>query len=635
VRGLLQTVFCANGPTRFDLFMNDPGPTLSVPAAPGVKNEGALVEYPAMKRLVMCWLLISGAAAAQVERTRTIDAFFSDFTAEWVRGNPNQATSARYFTGDEQDRLERQLTPETDAYRRSRIQLARQGLLELRTFDRANLTDLQRVSADLMEWQLNTAAQEEPYLDYSFPLNQFNGVNVTVIETLTVRHPLSNEKDAVNYLAALGQVAMRMQEAIAGSQRLAGRQMIPPRFILRATIAQMKQFIGSPAGQNPFVATFDQRMNAVKTMTDAKRAQLRGAAEQIVSVQVYPAWQQGITFLEQLLPRAGDDAGLWRLKGGADAYAYALRRFTTTNLTPDQIHAIGLREVARIEKEMDAIFRQLGRTEGSLKERIEKLKQDLSYPNTDEGRRLIMTDVDTILRDAERRSASLFDQRPKSPVTAQPFPRFREANAAANYSAPAQDGSRPGIFQIPLRPERMTKYGLRSLVYHETVPGHHFQIALQAENTSLPRFRQIGAFGGISALVEGWGLYAERLASESGWYEGDLEGRLGQLDSELFRARRLVVDTGIHAKHWARQQAIDYGIEASEIERYVVYPGQACSYMIGELKLIELRDQAKTALGNTFSFSDFHNIVLNTGTVPLDLLGRQVETYIQTASGKR
>ena len=201
----------------------------------------------------------------------------------------------------------------------------------------------------------------------------------------------------------------------------------------------------------------------------------------------------------------------------------------------DQIHAIGLREVARIEKEMDAIFRQLGRTGESLKERIEKLKQDLSYPNTDEGRRVIMTDVETILRDAERRSASLFDQRPRSPVSAQPFPRFREANAAANYSAPAPDGSRPGIFQIPLRPERMTKFGLRSLVYHETVPGHHFQIALQAENTSLPRFRQIGAFGGISALVEGWGLYAERLAAESGWYEGDLEGRLGQLDSELFR----------------------------------------------------------------------------------------------------
>jgi uncharacterized protein (DUF885 family) len=164
-----------------------------------------------------------------------------------------------------------------------------------------------------------------------------------------------------------------------------------------------------------------------------------------------------------------------------------------------------------------------------------------------------MADVNRILRDAQKRSEALFDTVPKSPVVAQPFPRFREANAAANYNSPAPDSSPPGTFQIPLRPERMTKYGLRSLVYHETVPSHHFQIALQVENHSLPRFRQLGVFLGISALVEGWGLYAERLAAESGWYEGDLEGRLGQLDCALFRARRLVVDTGLHAMHWTRQ----------------------------------------------------------------------------------
>jgi uncharacterized protein (DUF885 family) len=178
----------------------------------------------------------------------------------------------------------------------------------------------------------------------------------------------------------------------------------------------------------------------------------------------------------------------------------------------------------------------------------------------------------------------------------------------------------------------MTKFGLRSLVYHETVPGHQFQIAFQVENKSLPRFRQISAFGGISALTEGWGLYAERLAAESGWYDGDLEGRLGQLDSELFRARRLVVDTGIHAKRWTRQQAIDYGIEASEIERYVVNPGQACSYMIGELKIIELREKAKKALGGKFSLNEFHDKVLNTGTAPLAVLERQIDSYIQTAA---
>src|SRR5213080_362519 len=285
--------------------------------------------------------------------------------------------------------------------------------------------------------------------------------------------------------------------------------------------------------------------------------------------------------------RAKDDAGLWRFKDGAKAYAYFLKRYTTAGLSPDQIHEIGLQQVARIEKEMDTIFRRLGRTAGSVRDRIEKLKDDLRYPETEEGRKRIMADVEQILHDSERRSALLFDQTPKAPVVAQPYPRFREANAAANYTSPAPDGSRPGTFQIPLRPERMTKFGLRSLVYHETVPGHHFQLALEMENPALPRFRQLRAFGFISAYGEGWALYAEGLAAEAGWYEGDPEGQLGQLAAALFRARRLVVDTGLHAKRWTREQAIAYGIGPSEVERYVVFPGQACSYKLGQLKILE------------------------------------------------
>jgi uncharacterized protein (DUF885 family) len=178
----------------------------------------------------------------------------------------------------------------------------------------------------------------------------------------------------------------------------------------------------------------------------------------------------------------------------------------------------------------------------------------------------------------------------------------------------------------------MTKFGLKSTVYHETIPGHHFQLGLTIENKNLPRFRQIRAFGGISAYTEGWALYAERLAAESGWYDGDPAGLLGQLDNELFRARRLVVDTGLHVKHWTRQQAIDYGIEPSEVERYVVFPGQACSYMIGELKIIELREKAKKALGNRFSLREFHNVVLGVGSVPLDTLERQVSLWIEGLS---
>jgi len=575
-------------------------------------------------------LLLAASLAGQ---TPNIDEFFRDFTATWVRGNPNLATSARYFTGDEQERLERQLTPQTIAYRRARIQLAKQGLAQLQKFDRSKFSETQRISADLMQWQLDTVVREEPYLDYTFPLEQMNGANVTLIETLTVRHPLANEKDAANYIAALRQVSTRMDEATAESRALAAKNIIPPKFILNATIKQMQGFVDPSPGQNPFVTIFAQRMEAAK-IPEPRREELRSEAEKILGMEIYPVWKNAIATLESQLPRSTDDAGLWRLKGGADAYAYFLHRYATTNLTPDQIHQIGLNEVARLEKEMDTIFRRLGRTEGSINERSEKLKQDLAYPRTEESRMAIMAEADSILRDAEKRAAVLFDKTPKSRVVVQPFPRFREANAAANYNSPAPDGSRPGVIQIPLRPEMMTKFALRSLVYHEGVPGHHFQIALTVENKDLPRFRQIGAFGNISALVEGWGLYAERLASESGWYDGDPEGQLGQLYDALWRARRLVVDTGLHAKHWTRKQAIDYGIEASEVERYVVFPGQACSYMIGQLKIVELREKARKALGDKFSLREYHNVVLDTGTVPLEILERQVDAYIGSAQNR-
>jgi uncharacterized protein (DUF885 family) len=568
--------------------------------------------------------------------TPSIDDFFRDFTADWVRHDPDQATSTRYFSGDEQDLLERQLTPETLAWKRDRIQRARQGIAELRKFNRPSLTETQRISADLMEWQLDEVVREEPFLDYAFPLQQMSGANVGLVETMTVRHPLLTERDAENYVAALGQVRARMEEAIDEARRLESNNIIPPKFILQATVKQMRGFADPSPGQNPFVTTLDEKMAGIPALPEAKRQQLRAEAEKVVGENIYPAWKKAIALLEAQSAKATDDAGLWRLKGGADAYAYFLHRFTTTNLTAAEIHEIGLQHVAQIESQMDVLLRRLGRGDGSVKDRAEKLKLDMQYPNpaSEESRAQIMRDIDAILADAQKRAALLFDLRPKSPVVARPFPRFREANAAANYNAPAPDGSRPGTFQYPRRIANMTKFGLRSIVYHETVPGHHFQVALQVEDKDLPRFRQIRAFGGISAMSEGWGLYAERLAAESGWYGDDVEGLLGQLYHEVFRARRLVVDTGLHAMKWTRQQGIDYGIEASEVERYAVFPGQACSYMIGELKIIELREKAKKALGDKFSLREYHNTVLRTGTVPLDLLERQVDAYIGAAGGK-
>ena len=585
-----------------------------------------------MKKLAIVILLAGAFGVSAQERPRTVADFFRDFTAEWIRSNPNQAAATRYFSGAEQDQFEQQLSPETPEFRHARVVLAQKGLAELATFDPARMSETERVSADLMKWQLAVVVDGEKYRDYSFPLEQFGGVNVSLPNMLTVTHPLNSEKDAVHYVARLGQVSARMDEAIAEARGLVAKNMIPPRFIIRATITQMRQFIATPPSGNPFVASLAQRLALVKEIPDARREELRAQAEKIVASQVYPSWKRAIALLQPLVGKATDDAGLWRFKGGAEAYAAALHRFTTTNLTADQIHEIGLKQVDAIEKQMDGLFRQIGKTQGSIKERVAQLKKEQAYPLTEEGRAKIMADANAMIHDAEKRAALQFDRTPRAPVEARPFPRFRETNAAANYTAPPADRSRPGIVQIPLRPERMTSFGLRSLVYHEGVPGHHFQIALEAESRGLPRFRTVRAFGGISALSEGWGLYAERLAAESDWYKDDPIGLLGALDSELFRARRLVVDTGIHAKHWTRQQAIDYGIEASEVARYVVNPGQACSYMVGELKILELRDKAKQALGDKFNIREFHSAVLGAGTLPLELLEKQVDLYIKRAT---
>lgn len=561
--------------------------------------------------------------------SQTIDNFFTTFTDQWVEANPNQAIASGYFTGEKQEQLEQQLTPLTREYRLARNELARSGLAQLQALDFPAATDIQRQAAEVMRWQLEKLLEEEPYLDYTFfPLEQMNGASVSLPNQLTVVHPLLNAQDADNYLLRLQQVDARMLEAAADSARRAELGIVPPAFILATTIEQMERFIGGPAAANPLVTTLVDKTAALADISPERRTELAAEAARIVESEVYPAWQAAIDTLRAQQPRATDDAGLWRFANGAEVYAYQLRLYTTTNLSADEIHEIGLQEVARIEAEMDTLLRQIGLAEGSINERVAQLQARLAYSNDDAGRASIMSQIETYLDDAQVRSAALFDTVPVTPVIAQPFPEFRWENAAASYTAPPLDGSRPGIFQMPLRPNRLTDFELRSLVYHETVPGHHFQLALVTENLALPRFMQMRAYGGNSAITEGWALYAERLAAESGWYEGDVEGLIGQLNSALFRARRLVVDTGLHAKGWTRQQAIDYGVPPSEVDRYVVFPGQACSYMIGQLKLVELRERARAALGDNFSIREFHNVVLGAGIVPLSMMENIVDTYI-------
>jgi len=562
----------------------------------------------------------------------SIDEFFQRFTDNWVRRDPNVAVFARYFEGDEQDRLSRRWTPVNRAFRLETIELARAGLAELETFDRSSLTPNQSLSADVMRWQLESIVDDEPYLDYAFPLEQFDGVNVQLPSQLMTIQPIATARDAENYVARLAEFDDRMVEAVAESRRQAEAGVVPPRFILTATIAQMGRFITPAPADNPLVATLRDKTAAVAELTDAQRNDLVAAAAAVVADEVYPAWQLGIATLEAQMPSATEEAGLSRFERGAELYAERLRNFTTTELTADEIHAIGLAEVARIESDMDRLFRELGYAEGTIAEREQQLARDSSYPDTAEGRQQIMAEIDVILAGALERTASSFDVRPKSAIIARPFPEFRWQDAAGQYTPPPPDLSRPALFQMPLRASQLTRFGLRTLVYHETVPGHHFQVGLSIENDASPAFRRTFAFGRIPAATEGWALYAERFAAEDGWYDDDAAGRLGQLSDALLRARRLVVDTGLHAKGWTREQAIAYGIEASEIDRYVVNPGQACAYMIGQLEIVRLRERAQLELGERFAIRDFHRAVLGAGIAPLRVIAGQVDAYIAERS---
>jgi len=328
----------------------------------------------------LCVVLATQAGAQNATQNAKLNDFFDEFAAEWVAQDPDFATSARYFSGSRQQALERQTTPQTRRWRAERVRLAQHGIRRLADFDREPMSATQRISADVMRWQLEAVVSREPFADYYFPLDQFSGANVFLIDNLSVRHPLAVAQDADNYLARLEQIDKRMDEAVDEARRLARKNMIPPRFILEATIKQMRDFASLPPEQSPLVTALTQRMPH-EALGEANEAAVLSRAARIVEREVYPAWRRAISLLESLLPKATNDAGLWRFKGGDAAYANALRRYTSTNMTADEIHEIGLREVARIEAQMDEILRSLGRTEGSVRERIDQLEIDLRYPD--------------------------------------------------------------------------------------------------------------------------------------------------------------------------------------------------------------------------------------------------------------
>jgi len=584
-------------------------------------------------------LLALGAAAPlasmplSAPAAEDINAFFDTFFLNWVRMNPEMATSMRILPENEQVVLDGKLSEIGDEAALARIARAKEGLAALAKFDRSAMTGAQRFSAAMLEYQLKDIADEQPYLRYNFPLNQFTGVQVRLPGLMTDTHPVRSLRDAQNYLLRLEAAGPKIGQALSLMNDRAKQGVLLPGFISVETVNQMKRFTAPDPAQNILVTSFAARLAKVQSIDPQRQAALTKAAQKLVTDNVYPAYRRAMDGLATMNAKSPNDAGLWRLPQGADAYAFYLRRFTTTSMTAEQIHQKGLDEVRRIEAEMDGLFRKLGYNTGTTIERFEKLQADNSYPDSPNVRDQILADYAKIIKENNERSLEAFDRRPKAECIVVRIPEFQEANAAANYGAPPRDGSRPGMFRVPLRGPSFPKPGMRTLAAHEAIPGHHFQIATQVEMTTLPSFRRQNPFGSMSAYTEGWGLYAERLASELGWYKNDPMSDLGRLNGELFRARRLVVDTGLHAKHWTREQSIQYGIPQSEVDRYVVMPGQACSYKIGQMKILELREEAKKAMGAKFSLKAYHNVVLGDGQVPLTLLEQNVREW-EKSSGK-
>jgi uncharacterized protein (DUF885 family) len=467
-----------------------------------------------------------------------------NFAADRVRRSAEWATSSQYFSGDEQAAFERQLTPQTKQRREQTRELAKAGLAQLAVYDAGKkLTPVQRLEASTLRWSLQSTLAAEPFEDHGFVCNQLGGPQVRLVNFMTRTHPLRNAADIDAYLARLSEIPERLDESIARAQAAVAQGLLPPRFILERSRTQVQSFMRAAPLQNDLVTALARRTEALDGLAPEARQKAITAASDQVRHNILPAYVRLLAFLDDIAPRTNSDAGWWRLPNGAAAYAQALANYTTTKLSADDIHALGLREVASIEREMDAVLQQNGRREGSVELRMTALRAALQPPAEPDPRPALIAQFADMVRDNQRRSQALFNLQPKAPIEVRRVPALTEKTAAAHYTTPAPDGSRPGVFWAPLPGPIFNIPAMRSLTVHEAVPGHHFQLAIQQEQTDLPRWRQRRIFGGGSAQSEGWALYAERLAIDNGWYADDPNALLGALDSQRFRARRSVVDT--------------------------------------------------------------------------------------------
>lgn len=569
--------------------------------------------------------------------TAQLDALFDVFMDERFSRRPQFLTSLGLDTGKyawAKSKLgDLSLAGVQEDKRQSASQLKR-----LEAFDRNSVTGADRANYDTVMFQLVTAQRYAPF-EYGegvrpYVVSQLTGHYQSVPTFLDRQHRIKDKEDAEAYLARLRAFAVVLDQETERVRHDAGLKVIPPDFIVDRTLEQMK-ILRSTAPADSVLST--------SIVTRTRRLGLAGDwgadAARIVEQEVYPALDRQAAALQDLRPRAQHEAGVGRLPQGPELYQVALREGTTTAMTADEIHELGLTQAKDLTARMEVILKAQGLTNGTVAERAQALGKDSRYvyPNTDEGRQQILDYCNGLIRQLQPVLPKYFRITPKAPVEIRRVPAYTEAGAPGGYyERPPLDGSRPGIFNINLRDtSERARWRLPTLVYHESEPGHHFQLALVLEMPNLPLIRKAG--GGFSANTEGWAVYAEELCDEMGMYDSEPLGRLGMLQSLLFRAARCVVDTGIHAKGWSRERAIDYMVETTgdprsgittEVERYCTWPGQATSYKVGQTRWLKLRADARRRLGAKFDIRDFHDAGLSAAPMPLAVLERVINDWV-------
>ena len=495
------------------------------------------------------------------------------------------------------------------------------------------------LSWKIVAWFFDDLIRQSEFDYGSYRVNQISGVMVNMPQFLTDRHQIVDQRSAQRYLSRLSEFARVIEEVRIRVLDDRDNGTVPPDFIIRGALNGMRQFVIGGASTNPLVTTLQDRLEKVASIDEKRALEITQQASNLVDTKILPQYAEMIAVFEELLKETDHSAGIWRLPQGDKIYESALRSNNSTTLSADEIHQLGLQEVARIEVEMDKILADQGLSKGPLVDRIRHLMTlpEHNWPNTDEGREQQIVYLNEVNDEIMSMVEDYFITIPPQPLEILRVPEYAQDSAPGGYyQPPALDGSTAGRFYINQKDTRDNpRWTLPTLMYHEGAPGHHFQLSAAQLIENVPFLRKVSPF---TAYAEGWALYAEQIAkTDMGMYDNDPLGDLGRLQAEMFRAVRLVVDTGMHAKRWSREKAIDYMLSKTgmteaevtrEIERYVVWPGQATAYKVGQLYILRLRAMAEQQLGEKFDLREFHEMILLNGAMPLEILEESVIDWI-------